>query len=84
MTYARPHIVLRQGGIIGLDGRKDRIDIDSEIVAVNWAPSFEGPLSIPFNLVPSAAISRPSTVPVNTIFPLMVSPAAGVVVSDTP
>merc|ERR1712150_766 len=53
MTYARPHIVIRQGGIIGYDGGEDQIDIYGEIVAVNWAPPFEGPLSIPFNLVQS-------------------------------
>lgn len=53
MTYARPHIVLGQGKTLGACGKGEEIDIYREIVAVNWAPPFEGPLSIPFNLVQS-------------------------------
>lgn len=45
MTYRRPHIVLDHGDNISMK------DIDREIVAVNWSPPFEGPLSIPENMV---------------------------------
>lgn len=45
MTYRRPHIVLDHGVNISMK------DIDREIVAVNWSPPFEGPLSIPGNMV---------------------------------
>jgi len=54
MTYARPHIVLGHGNIVG--GNRERgedVDIYREIVAVHWAPPFEGPLSIPYDLVQS-------------------------------
>jgi len=53
MTYARPHIVLGHGNIVGGNGKEGEEDIHREIVAVNWAPPFEGPLSIPFDLVQS-------------------------------
>ena len=38
MTYSRPHIVLQND--------VDLNDMDREIVAVHWAPPFEGPLRI--------------------------------------
>lgn len=54
MTYARPHIVLGQGGIVDGNGEEwGEEDMHREIVAVNWAPPFEGPLSIPSNLIQS-------------------------------
>ena len=39
MTYQRPHIVLKEEGNLSL--------LDREIVTVNWAPAFEGPLACP-------------------------------------
>lgn len=55
MTYARPHIVLGQGGLTAGDisGDNEDEDLSKEIVAVHWAPPFEGPLSIPANMVQS-------------------------------
>eukprot|EP00553_Chaetoceros_curvisetus_P006664 CAMPEP_0204621360 /NCGR_PEP_ID=MMETSP0717-20131115/7089_1 /ASSEMBLY_ACC=CAM_ASM_000666 /TAXON_ID=230516 /ORGANISM="Chaetoceros curvisetus" /LENGTH=87 /DNA_ID=CAMNT_0051635737 /DNA_START=258 /DNA_END=518 /DNA_ORIENTATION=+ len=39
MTYSKPHIVLQQSG------HDDLNDMMREIVAIHWAPPFEGPLN---------------------------------------
>jgi len=46
MTYSKPHIVLQQSG------HDDLNDMMREIVAIHWAPPFEGPLNIPPDQVP--------------------------------
>lgn len=51
MTYLRPHIQLRRQERIDGGGYGENADIDQEIVAVHWAPPFEGPLSAPPHLV---------------------------------
>lgn len=43
MTYARPHIVLAPSN--------DDDIMNREIVAVNWSPPFEGPISLPPNMI---------------------------------
>ena len=57
MTYSRPHIVLAPSlpqipPCVSSDNKETEVFVrNAEIVAVNWSPPFEGPLSIPPDMV---------------------------------
>lgn len=53
MTYLRPHIVLQPNGMASTlsDPTNEDEYFKREIVTVNWAPPFEGPLCVPPDMV---------------------------------